>query len=153
MSKLSTRRAAEQAIIDAAYRYRTHVIELRTPAEIDDMKHRLFIALQEHEALGLEMPNLPALSNNTTDTSGQAGASLKNISGDARACYEEIVLAGGLTVDQVEVVLNRPHQTVSARVNQLRDSGWVCDSGMRRKTRPGRNAIVWRPTEMALRQT
>ena len=146
MSKLSTRRAAEQAIIDAAYGY---IADPSGPGTYS----RLIEAVESHEALGLEMPNLPALSNNTTYTSGQAGASLKNISGDARACYEEIVLAGGLTVDQVEVVLNRPHQTVSARVNQLRDSGWVCDSGMRRKTRSGRNAIVWRPTEMALRQT
>jgi len=145
MTTNSTRRAAEAAIIDAAFGFRND------PSQATE--NRLAETVDELEALGLEMPNLPALSNNTTDTSGEAGASLSNIAGVARQCYDEIVLAGGLTVDQLEVALNGRHQTISARVNQLRDGGWVIDSGIRRKTRSNRNAIVWRPTEQALQST
>ena len=73
----------------------------------------------------------------------------------SKLCYDEIATVYhndgiGLTVDALEQVLQRSHQTVSARVNELRDRGWVVDSGHRRKTRSGRSAIVWSPSAQAL---
>jgi hypothetical protein len=56
----------------------------------------------------------------------------------------------GLTTEEVEEALERKHQSISPRVNELRDTGWLVDSGERRKTSSGRNAIVWTPTQAAL---
>lgn len=153
MTTRSTRRAAEVTIIDAAYAYTE--AEAYLPLTHPDMVTyvlRLGRAVKAHEALGLELPDRAAFSNNSTDTSAAAGASLKNIAGMARTCFDEIVLAGGLTVDQLTIMLNGKHQSISARVNQLRNSGWVVDSGIKRLTRSKRTAIVWRPSEQALRQ-
>lgn len=54
---------------------------------------------------------------------------------------------GGTTCDELEISLGMIHQSCSARVNELMNSGWIFDSGFRRKTRNGRNAIVWLPAE------
>ena len=146
MTARSTRQAAEQAIINAAYSYIScptgGVEEFRTLAE----------AVEEHHRLGLaELNHRGTTSNNSTDTSGEAAASLGDIAGLAITCFDEIVSRGGLTCDQLEVILARPHQTVSARVNDLRDKGWIVDSSFRRKTRSNRNAIVWSPSQAALK--
>lgn len=49
----------------------------------------------------------------------------------------------GRTADELIVELHRGHATVSARVNELANAGWIVDSGMRRPTRSGRDAVVW----------
>ena len=43
--------------------------------------------------------------------------------------------------------MERTHQSISARVNEFKDTGWIIDSGTRRKTRSGRAAIVWTPDD------
>lgn len=53
----------------------------------------------------------------------------------------------GYTDDQLEERLKRPHQTVSSARNWLVAAGWVRDSGQRRKTRGGREAVVWELTD------
>lgn len=60
----------------------------------------------------------------------------------------------GMTDDELEVISGMSHQTVSARRNGLVRKGLVRDSGFRRATRSGRQAIVWvlgqgRPTDGA----
>lgn len=55
----------------------------------------------------------------------------------------------GGTADSVSERLEMPHQTCSARVNQLSNTGWIADSGHRWRTRSGRQAIVWRPSQAA----
>ena len=50
----------------------------------------------------------------------------------------------GATCDEVEAALSLTHQTASARVNELMRADRIEDSGSKRKTRSGRNAIVWR---------
>ena len=47
------------------------------------------------------------------------------------------------TCCELEGVLNMPHQTCSARITELRQRGEIFDTGARRKTFSGRNAIVW----------
>jgi len=148
MTATSTRRAAEIAIIDAAYRY------VDTWNVYD--RAALGRAVAEHEYLGLDTTSQPAFSNNSTDTSAEAGASMVTHVGKlARQCFDEIASVYrndgvGMTVDALEQVLNRSHQSVSARVNELRNKGWLIDSGVRRKTRSGRPAIVWTPTVQAM---
>ena len=51
--------------------------------------------------------------------------------------------ADGCTDDEVEQITGRSHQSVSATRNSLMEDGLVVDSGMRRKTRYGNDAIVW----------
>jgi hypothetical protein len=55
----------------------------------------------------------------------------------------------GRTADELIVELNRGHATVSARVNELANAGWIVDSGIRRKTRSGREAVVWFASDAA----
>ena len=75
--------------------------------------------------------------------------------------YQKLVLdvalsAGtrGVTCDEVEAILGMPHQTISARINELMKTHkprgeeeerppMLFDSGARRKTRHGQQAIVW----------
>lgn len=51
--------------------------------------------------------------------------------------------AVGATCDEVEAALGMRHQTASARVNELMMEEKIADSGVRRRTRSGRKAIVW----------
>ena len=52
----------------------------------------------------------------------------------------------GATCDAIECALDMRHQTASARVNELRNGGFIFDSGERRNTRSGRKATVWLAT-------
>lgn len=49
----------------------------------------------------------------------------------------------GATCDEVEVEIEVPHQTVSARIRELFKAGRIKDSGRTRPTRSGRKAVVW----------
>ena len=79
-----------------------------------------------------------------SDTSQEAAESIAKDTNRLRALVlEEIRDAGGLTCDEIEARLEMRHQTCSARVHELMAAGRIRDSGMRRKTRSGRNAVVW----------
>lgn len=56
----------------------------------------------------------------------------------------------GLTCEQVEYMTGIRHTTASARVNQLRDTGWIRASGVRRRNVSGRSADVYTPTAFGL---
>jgi hypothetical protein len=159
MSERSKRRAAEMGVIHAAVRWERIWSDITPIGDLNQAAHDLVAAVRAYEALGLEMSARPALGNGAPDTSAEAAASMVNHVGTlARLVFDEIAVVhessgGGLTVDQVEQITRRSHQSVSARVNELRDKGWLVDSGQRRKTRSGRNAIVWVPTVQALAVT
>jgi len=63
-----------------------------------------------------------------------------------RWLIERQSVTGGYTVDELVQLIQRPHQSVSARVNELRDNGWLEDSGDTRPTRSRQDAVVWRLT-------
>lgn len=50
----------------------------------------------------------------------------------------------GCTCDEVETLLKFSHQTASARIRDLAKASKIKDSGLRRKTRTGRSATVWK---------
>ena len=50
----------------------------------------------------------------------------------------------GLTCDEVEVLTGGRHQSVSARIRELVLDGSIYDTGVRRPTRSGRGANVYR---------
>lgn len=93
----------------------------------------------------LERPHAPWRAN-AKDTSRKAGEdALGRAGSQRRAIYNEVFLAGsqGLTVDELRERLNMPPTSVSARVTGLQQDGWLVDSGQRRPTRYGSDAIVW----------
>lgn len=57
--------------------------------------------------------------------------------------YEFLYVNGGRTCDELERELNMSHQTCSASITGLKKEQAIMDSGEKRKTRTGRNAIVW----------
>lgn len=59
--------------------------------------------------------------------------------------YDAIHRAGarGMTDDELETLLGRSHQSVSATRNTLMADGLIADSGHRRRTKWGNQAIVW----------
>jgi hypothetical protein len=80
------------------------------------------------------------------DTSREAAASIAATLGFLEdVVYGAIKRAGarGVTCDEVEVREALAHQTASARIRGLYLKGLVVESGKKRKTRSGRNAIVW----------
>ena len=58
--------------------------------------------------------------------------------------FQDIKDHDGATCDEIEARLDLRHQTASARVNELYRRGFIQDLGFRRRTRGGRNAIVWK---------
>jgi predicted transcriptional regulator len=79
-------------------------------------------------------------------TSRDAAKSIEDVAGKLRrAVFKVIWESKGMTCDEVEVALGMRHQTASARVCELHQKGHIIDSGKRRPTRSGRDAIVWAP--------
>jgi hypothetical protein len=48
-----------------------------------------------------------------------------------------------MTCDEVEIMLDGRHQSVSSRIRKGVQDGYLMNSGDKRKTRTGRNAILW----------
>ena len=85
-----------------------------------------------------------------SDTSKAAGNSIEGVAESIRGrVYSRILDCGlaGSTDDELEVTLGLRHQTASARRRELVLMDVVFDSGARRQTRAGRNAIVWLASE------
>jgi len=83
-------------------------------------------------------------------TSRDAGLQAMPRSATRRYCVlEAIAIAGerGRTDDELIVQLGVPHQSVGPRRLELVEGGWIEDSGQRRRTRTGADAIVWVLTE------
>ena len=100
------------------------------------------------ETVAINTPTV-AIRHDATDTSREAGEKAKLNSGKQRELIHFWVKwagkseAKGMTADELSMLLELPAQSVSARINGLHKDGHIMDSGERRKTRYGRNAIVW----------
>jgi hypothetical protein len=80
-----------------------------------------------------------------SDTSYSAARSVEDDASAIRARVADAIRRSddGLTCDEVEVLLALRHQTASARIRELVLKHAVKDSGERRKTRSGRQAVIW----------
>ena len=88
--------------------------------------------------------NVPFVAG--SDTSAAAAGSISDqLHGMEALVYRAVLLAAtrGLTDDEIEVQTKLAHQTASARRRALVLKGKVADSGQRRATRSGRQAVVW----------
>lgn len=82
--------------------------------------------------------------HNDTDTSIAAAAGLGDRAPSMRQrVHNALRFLGGATDEELERHLNGRHQTISARRRELVLKGLARDSGERRKTSSGRDAIVW----------
>lgn len=79
----------------------------------------------------------------TQDTSLAALRSLNGREVDRRV-LQHIQHFGGATCDETEKGLDMRHQTASSAIHRLVQVGQLYKSDLRRPTRSGRNAIVWR---------
>lgn len=80
------------------------------------------------------------------DTSRSAAASIQGVLSSLQAKVLGWIRSresDGATCDEIEAELNMKHQTASARIRELVLKDRVCDSGMRRKTRSKRKAVVY----------
>jgi len=81
-----------------------------------------------------------------SDTSREAAQSIEpHLARLEKQVHEFVRDTGifGATCDEIEQRLGMSHQTASARLRRLAKAGYVHDSQNRRKTRSGRNAVVW----------
>lgn len=148
MTARSQRRAAELAVIEAA---RTLV---RTPVAFGyKTRQGVVDALHALDALGLAEP-AQARANACAPVTAQQAATWMNTDGKARSLHARIIRLlweqGMFTTEEIESVLDGQHQTISPRINELRDAGWVYDSGRKRTNTSGREAIVWRLSQAAV---
>jgi hypothetical protein len=93
------------------------------------------------------MPRYPnAPSQGRTDTSAAAAQAIRPASAAIQLkVYDVIRAAGrsGLTADEVAASLRLDRVTVRPRTTELRHSGKIHDSGLRRRNENGKSAIVW----------
>ena len=93
----------------------------------------------------------PPVDRNVTrtgpqETSQAAARRALGRSGSQRnAIYQEIKSRGsdGMTCDEICEYFQMLVQSATPAINTLANDGWLEDSGRRRNTRSGREAIVW----------
>ena len=107
------------------------------------------IGLGGHKTkVALDHPSV-AMRHDAGDTSREAAEKAKPNAGKQRELIHFWIKwagkseAKGMTADEISTLLLLPAQSVSARINGLHKDGYIKDSGARRKTQYGRNAIVW----------
>lgn len=145
----------EQAVIRAARGM--NVDELRC----DDQTSLgpIFDAVEALDAyLNPDLDGPGAVGRNSPETSTAAAAWVAPRLGSLRRLVLDEVRSvqffqsKGLTDDELETRLKKSHQSLSSAVNSLVAKGWLRDSGFRRLTRSGREAIVWELTDAARAQ-
>lgn len=169
MSERSKRRDLEIAVIDAAVAWAAANRIPREEAEgsVIYTNGTLREAVRAYCEYGLATTGKPRVGLRAPETSHDAAEWAKKFAvTDAGRVFREIYYVWrrnrafaenrewgdpreGLTTDEVEEMLNRTHQSISARVNNLKEAGWIVDSGQKRETRSGAQAIVWTPSEAA----
>jgi predicted ArsR family transcriptional regulator len=79
-----------------------------------------------------------------SDTSEEAAERIaESVAGLRRQILFLIYRDGPITCDAVEVLMRGRHQTISARIRELVQMGFVEDTGLRAETRSGRNARLY----------
>lgn len=96
--------------------------------------------------------NTPIVGADLPDTSQAMQRKAFRRSGTLRKeIYDYLGRTGGATDDQMEIGLDRSHQSVSGTRRSLVKDGYVEDSGGRALTRYGNSAIIWVLTDKPVR--
>lgn len=111
---------------------------------VDEVLRRV---MKQGTLFDLTSPDQPVVAyQRHSETSIAAAAAIKpHISELEQIVLEQIRLCGGCTDDELLQALCAEHQ-IWPRPRRIRlvELGLVVDSGLVRKTRSGRNAVVWR---------
>lgn len=91
----------------------------------------------------MSMDELPFVRG--SDTSADAASSMLARAPALRARILALIISApaGHTCDEIEQLTQLRHQTASARIRELVLKDQLRDSGARRVTRSGRQAVVW----------
>lgn len=145
----SKRRTLEEAVINAA-RSNTYSGGA-TYYELDTAVYEL----DEHieaitDARGAFVPGSATSENAANLSRLTVGSARRRIVDEIRSVglHSELI---GLTDDELERRLHKPHTTVSSARNWLCQAGWLEDSGHTRVTTNKRDASVWKLTPAAIR--
>jgi predicted ArsR family transcriptional regulator len=99
-------------------------------------------------------PTRPHAFAGPTDTSRRTAERIMPRTGSTRrAILNQLIELGprfGATDQELQHALGISGDTVRPRRVELVEDGWVTDSGRRRPTPSGHDAIVWVPTEAAM---
>lgn len=151
MTERSTRRAAELAVIEAA---RLTVAAYGSPdgdTEVDALLD-LEGFLRELDKLGLADPGRARADKGAPVTAQQAAIWMNGDKAKSLCARIMRLMArdhSWYTEEQIEQMLHGKHQTISPRMTELRDTGWITDSGYKMKTSSGREAIAWKLSHAA----
>jgi MarR family len=88
----------------------------------------------------------PRVRNTDPDTSAEAAESLGERALGARCqeLYELIAnIRAGLTVHDLVQITGYDRGNTARRITDLKQAGWITDSGRRRRSITGRRSIVW----------
>lgn len=150
----------EQAVIDAARAWSKPILGFDAAAETERERLGLLLwlaveALDAHlaqitDAKGAFVPGSDTSENAAFSGRLAAGTLRRRIIDEVRSVGLRSFDIHGLTDDELERRLMKPHTSVSSARNWLVDAGWLRDSSHRRLTRNGRDATVWQLTEAAL---
>lgn len=162
MSKKTRIRRAEQAVIAAAALFierRRAFLEARLQGEDGreamyaeaDAVFDLEAALKDLDQAGMELPDAAPVGVRHPLTSDQAAAFIRGKKAQTMASRIVAQLrwaVDGATVEELCRFLNGKHQSISARVNELRNDGWI-HPVRHRETSGGRAAEVYKLTPRA----
>lgn len=101
-------------------------------------------------------PPPPAVGHHHPNTSVQAAQSVRISAGSGRRLvFDYVVECGwyGATDEEIQTNTGLEGSTERPRRGELVTGGYLMDSGKRRKTHSGHNAIVWKHTGKALPDT
>jgi hypothetical protein len=84
------------------------------------------------------------IAREAQQTSVQAAIKVKPKTGKKRQRVHAYLLGRASTDEEIEIALNMSGNTVRPTRGTLVKDGYVIDSGLRRLTRAGNEAIVWR---------
>jgi hypothetical protein len=115
---------------------------------VKDRKIRELLAvIKRHESVRQkELQDYGQLRRNPHETEVAAAAmQVGRVGTKRRQVYDLIKACGcyGATDDEVMVRIAFSHSNATARRGELVKGGYIVDSGQRRKTRTGSDAIVW----------
>lgn len=128
-----------------------HSFPLLAQAVVDSRLRDLRAAYEALQAIPVTLPTEAKTRKTAPLTAHWAGMAM---SGGVKSMAARIVTHlryGNATVEELTRALHGKHQTVSARVNELRDAGWVYAQGDTRRTSSGRQAEVYRLTDAGRR--
>jgi hypothetical protein len=93
-------------------------------------------------ALYADMGDVPFERGSATSAAAAGALEADRLAELERLVYQTIA-ADPHTCDEVETITGLPHQTASARIRGLVLRDRLIDSGVRRRTRRNRAAVVW----------